>query len=476
MRYGLSPDSSQGLAVFYLPDLRRPVLTRRVVARCATVLLFLGCAVRSLTAQDIAPPPPRGGLQIRSVSAYFDYYSAALPTGGGLQPSAKLLSDGAGGASVQVGWVKFSDRTTASFMYTSSVTGHARYSEWNAWNHAFSFNTSHKLAGRWTFGVAASGDFSTQEQSLFSSTTLSNVASVRSNFDDLASAMLTSKFTNPQLASALTSAPLVDSPLRNLLYGQRMFTLGVQSSLSHSYSPRLSVSFQAGGGRSQHVSENQQGANRNSYLIPDTTSANAGMTVSYSLSRHTQLGGSVTANRIFSSLQDAYTTTSLATLGRTLTRRWILQIHGGVGVTKPVRQISFRVSTAPHPAGGGSLVFKTLSQTVLGSFEHTVSDSYGLGAAATSAAGASWRWRRPGRSWWLESSASWEQLHGNALGNTSGWHTTGGLGRIIGAQVVLLAQYAYQNYSGRLQNTLYSQDQSSVRLSLVWSPHPETSR
>jgi len=170
---------------------------------------------------------------------------------------------------------------------------------------------------------------------------------------------------------------------------------------------------------------------------------------------------------------DAYTTTSLVTLGRTLASRWLLQVHGGVGVINPLRQTYFLLSTTPHPAAGGSLGYKTFSQSFLGSFDRTVSDSYGLGAATTSSAGVSWRGSRPGRAWWLESSAGWTQLQGNGVGNTSGWRATAGFGRTMGAHLVLFTQYAYVSYSGKLQNTRYGQDQSAARVSVVWSPHPQ---
>src|SRR5262249_41216269 len=112
------------------------------------------------------------------------------------------------------------------------------------------------------------------------------------------------------------------------------------------------------------------------------------------------------------------------------------------------------------------------SHTLLGSYDYTVSDSYGLGAAATSSAGFTWRWRRPGRVWWLDSNLTWQQLQGNALTNTSGWQTTAGLGRMLGAHVVLLAQYAYLKYSGGLPTSAYHLSESAARVSMVWTPHP----
>ncbi|HZR63557.1 MAG TPA: hypothetical protein VFA85_00320 [Terriglobales bacterium] len=434
------------------------------------VLIFTSNSV-PLRGQEQASPAPqqRSGLQLLNVSGYAAYYSNGLPTSGGLQPgTVNLASDVAEGGSALIGWSKFTDRSTFAMTYSPSYTGRVRYSSLDALNHAFSLNTTAKIAPRWTFSFSVRADLSSLEQILFSPTTLSNVASTPATFDNLSAAVTGAKFTNPQLAAALTSAPLVESPLGTLLYGQRMFTSGAQTSLSYSASPRLSITFEAGGNRTQHVSESNSVA-QNTFLVPDTTSGTGGIAVSYSLSPFTQLGGSVNAGRISSRLYDFYTTTSLVTLGHTFGRRWFMQVHGGVGVTNSVQQ-TFSIPSKPLPAGGGSLGFKTLSSTVLGSFDRSVSDSYGLGAASTSSATVAWRWARPNRAWSFESSVSWQQLQGNTLANTSGWQLAIGAGRKLGPHLALLTQYTYLNYSGGLTTGVYSLSQSAARVSLVWSP------
>jgi hypothetical protein len=450
--------------------------------RYAAVLLFLLTAGALFAQEQAAPLPARAnGLQVRNVTAYFDYYSSTLPNG--LQSTVSAGYDFTGGGSVEVGWARSSERSNSSLAYISSLNGHFRYSELNVWNHALSFTTSYKLVPRWTFGFSARGDLSSIVQTLFAPTTLNNVASTQASFDELASALLASKFTNPQLASVLNGAPLVESPVRNLLYGQRMFTAGVQTSLSYSYSPRLSMTFQAGAGRNQQVFD-QTVSSANTAIIPNTTTGSAGVTLSYSLSPQSQIGGSVTTVRTSSSVLDSYTTTSLVSMGWTLARRWVVQLHGGVGVTNPVRLTSVQFESRPHPAAGGALTYRTFEHTFLGSFDRTVSDSYGLGASSTSNATFVWRWSRPGRSWWVETSLGWQQLQGNGLGDTSGLRTTAGFGRTLSAHVALFTQYAYLSYSGRLQQnvqqnvlqTLSSQDQSAMRVSIQWSPQSELLR
>ncbi len=238
-------------------------------------------------------------------------------------------------------WSKFTERSSVSLDYTPSYTGYIRNSNLNALNHALSLTASRKLAPRWTLGFSLGGNLSSMEQSIFAPSTLSNVASAPATFSDLASGLLSSKFTNnPQLGTLLTSSPLVQSPVANLIYGQRMFTASTQVSLSYSYSPRLSWTFSGGAARTQYMSGSQTTLTAsNSYLLANTTSGNASMGFSYSLSPLTQIGGSVAVSRVSSVIFDAYTTTSQATLGRTFGTRWVIQAHGGVAVTNPVRQI-----------------------------------------------------------------------------------------------------------------------------------------
>jgi len=453
------------------------------ITRICGMVLALGRVAAALWAQDVnAPPPyataflPRAGVQITSVSGYEVYYSSSLPNNGvGFQPTAtNLPSDMGAGGSITFDWTKFTQRTTFSLSYTPSYTARLRYSSLDAFNHLFSLNLTRKFARRWNFGLSIGANLSNYEESLFAPTTLSNIAAIPATFNDLAAGLLASKFTNnPQLGVTLTNSPLIQSPVSNLLYGERMFTSSATTSLSYSFSPRLSISFSGGGNRTQQVSPNQALNVTSSYVIPDTTSAIAGIALSYSLSRLTQLGASVNANWISSSVVSSYTTTSLAILGRTLRRRWLMQVHGGVGVTDLVRGTLISLPTEPRPVIGGSLGYKTLSHTFLGSYDRTTSDSYGLAASTNSSANATWRWRRAGRPWWLDTSLGWQQLTGNAIANISGWRMTAGLSRAVAANAVLLTEYSYLNYSGGLQAaSRYHSAQSAIRVVVTWIPQP----
>lgn len=453
--------------------------------RCVAALALISAAgalfgqdLNSAPAANGAPAPGKGGLHITSVSAYAVYYSSSLPAGGFQVTAVNLPSDIGTGGSVVLDWSRFTERTTFSLNYTPSYTARWRFSSLNALNHQVSLTLGRKLAPRWTLGISGGVNASNYEQSLFAPTTLSNVVSVPSTFNDLASALLSSKYSaNPQLGIALTSPQGVQSPVSSLLYGEKMLAMSAGSSLGYSVSPRLAISFEVGGSRTQQLSQGQTVAGGPS-VIPDTTSANASFEMSYSLSPRTQLGGGATLNWISSSFLSSYTTTSEMTLGRTLGRRWMMQVHGGVGVSTFAHQAI--PTSPPRPIFGGSLAYKTLSHAFIGSYDRVTTDAYGLGASSSSHSSVSWRWRRPGNSWWLDSSFGWEQLNAGQLSagqsgasflsNTSGWRTTTGLSRAVGSRAVLETQYSYLDYSGGFGGKLYHSSQSAVRLVVTWMP------
>ena len=437
----------------------------------AVLLAFWAPAGR---AQDVQEPPPmaRNGFQLLNLSGYAVYYSSSLPANAYQPGAGQLLSDAGGGGSARLGWMSFGERSSFSFIYTPSFTGRARYSEWNALNHTASLTAITHPAPRWTLGFAVNGDYSSTDQFLFAPTAYSAAVAAPGQFTDLAAALLAGRFSTPQLATLFTNAPTAQSPLRDLLYGQRMFTAGGQISLSYSSSPRLSFTFTGNGTRNQNVQNDRVVAAGNGYVLAETTLGSGSASFNYSLSPLTQLGGTVTVTRTVSPIYDAYTTTSLLTLGHTFAKRWLLQAHGGVGVSRPLFSKLVSLATSEHPIAGGSIGFRTFAHTCVASFDRVVNDAYGTGATKSSNAGGTWRWSRPGSSWWLEAGGGWEQLQGMALFSTSGWRANAGLGRLIGSHTTLLTQYAYLHYEGVAGGSAYKTGQSAVRVSVVWSPSP----
>jgi hypothetical protein len=448
-------------------------------ARVVAALVVIG-SIGLLRAQEAsAPTLPKAGLQVRSVSVNMDYYSNGLSNNNSGVPAygTNLPADVGVGGNVTLDWARFTERSSFLLSYTPSYTARVRNTSLNSLNHNFFLNTKRKLAPRWTFGFSVRGDYSSLEQSLFSTDTLSNVASTPATFSDLAAGLLASKFTNnPQLGAVLTASPLAESPLRFLVYGTRVFAAAAQTSLSYSFSPRLSMTVSGGASRSQHVSDDQPVAARASFEMPDTTSGSANLILSYSLSPTTQVGGTVNTTLTSSTQQNGYTTNSMATLGKTFRRRWVVQARAGVGVSDMAVQTSPMHQTRQDPVFGGALAYKTFSHTLLGSFDRTAADSYGLGSSTTSTASASWGFRPRGAAWWIQTRFSFQQLRSDVTSSSTAFQAIESLNRAFGNHLILLVQYAYLNYSRSSQTPSSSFSESAVRVSVVWTPQTNTLR
>jgi len=425
--------------------------------------------LRGQEAADLAPIPVTG-LRVTSLSGYVVYFSSGQPEGTFQQTTTPLPSDVGFGWSTQLDWSHVTEKTRVTFTYDPSYTGRLRYAAWNALNHSGAFDAA-RTFGKWEAGFSGRGDLGNLSEFLFTPTVFAAVAAAPVSFNDVAAAVLTGTFTNAQLASMLTGAPVIESPGRNLFFGERMLTFAGTTYLKYKPSPRLGITFTSSGGRTQHVSDNLAGTVQNGYLIPRTSFASAALDVSYARSERTQVGVSVNSSRVRSILQDVYSTTETASLGRRMGSRWFLRLTGGVGVINPVRNTAV-LTTAPQPVGSASLGFTTNSHKFLGSYERTVSDSLGLGANTTSGATGSWRWARPGRSWWIENSVTWQQLAGAGFANMSGWRVQSGFGRVlVGNHIALLTQYVYLHYSQQMTN-FPPLTQSAVRVSFVWNRDP----
>jgi hypothetical protein len=299
------------------------------------------------------------------------------------------------------------------------------------------------------------------------------LVSVPATFDELTQGVLAGKYTNDQLASLLTGAPVVESPAQFLFYGNRMFTSSATSSLSYAHSQRLSFTFGLDGARTQHLSNNVHELARYTYLVPRTTSGGASVGLSYSLSPKTVLGFSANSIRTFSTLQDAYSSSASLSLGRTLGRRWFAQLQAGAGRIDPVRQ-TYLTSRGTQALGGANLGYKTYAHTFMASYQRTISDVYGIGATTTLSLTGAWHWARPGRNWWMDATFGQQRMLGSGLSSLDSWRATAGLGRKLTRHTAVQMQYAYASYSTAAQSNAFYHDmtQHAVRLSLAWRPEP----
>jgi hypothetical protein len=418
---------------------------------------------------------PGGGFQLYSLTGYAGWESTASPQGGFYLPatsgSAGLKGDDLLGGGATVGWSHLGRKTNLSIIYTASYQAQIRYSNLSALNQFLTLNGSRQLSRKWTLGFSAASSISTYDQMLFTPTILSGVAAAPGTFDDLSAALLAGKYNNDQLASLLTGAPVIESPARTVLFGDRVFTSSASTSLSYAHSQRLSISLAASANRSENI-PGAQGSPQYLYLIPQAIEASATVGINYSLTPRTQVGVNMSASRGFSRIEDAYASYANAFIGRTMGRHWFAQVHAGGGFITPVRS-QFAVSHGTTPVYGANLGYRAYAHTFLVSQDRTLSQSYGAGAAATTMTSAAWHWSRPGRSWGASSEYMRMQFSGGPFGNVNGWRASFGLNRHLGERLMLQTGYSYASYASNSPVSPYNSSQHAVRLSVMWMPAGE---
>lgn len=440
------------------------------------VILAVFSALPALaqTGEDVTPPIG-GGFDIYDASIFSSFFSSGYGTGVGstsnVAPTGVNLSaDVAVGGSVTGGWARPRPRSNFSVVYSVSYTGRIRYSNWDALNQSLSITGSHKLGRKWVADLSVVGRETNLEQFLFEPTVFSQVASVPATFDELAAAALTGQSTNAEIAAILTGAPLEMSPAQTLLYGNRSLTASMAGSLRYAHSSRTSLSISVVGTLFKNLPANESSlpANYAPILIHGTT-ANVSAQLSHSLTPRTQVSITATTGRIVSGLQDSYNNSVSGSFGRTMNRHWFVSLQGGAGTLRIVRT-TFPTPAGPQITAAGSAGYKTFAHTFLASFGRTISDAYGLGATTTMNATGSWRWFRPGNSWGLHSSYTWQQFEGGIVNGLNTWSVNGGLDRKLSSRLVVQGQYVYLKYAGRFNGLNYDQPIQAVQLALDWNP------
>jgi hypothetical protein len=291
---------------------------------------------------------------------------------------------------------------------------------------------------------------------------------VPATMDDLAAAFSVGQFSGSQVASALTGPPLLESPARSLLLGNRILSYSGQMGLSYAHSSRLSfhlASFAAGGQQrlgSSSVPESN-------YVVPHSIGINAGMGMAYMLSPRTQVGLDVSGSRIDNRYQAGYVTNANASLGRKMGTHWFLTVHAGGAINQLSNQV-YGTPKTKQVIGGGSIGFRTYQHTLLGTYDRASADTYGLAIGTTTSLTAAWNWHRPGSRWNMFSSFGQQQVRNTGYVSLSGWQATGGIAQSLNSHMHMTAQYVYLSNSGGYFGNVVNLAVHSVRLSLSWAP------
>jgi hypothetical protein len=413
-----------------------------------------------------------GGFRLYGVSAFTGYATSPVPLGLGQAAPAGTQDLGPSinyGVSASFGWQLHREKTNLSMLYSGTYTGEASYSDLNALSHSFSMTASRQLSPKWTFTIAGAAQDGTLAEFMQQPSALSVLSQLPASFNDLAAAFSIGQFSNAQMASALTGASLMALPSSGLLLGNRVLSYSGNAGLNYARSSRLSfhfASFSAGG---QNRRGGQKGIPQQTYVLPRSLGMNAGMGLSYSLSPRTQVGLNVEENRVVNGYQSAYSTNSTVSVGRKMGARWFLSIHGGGSVTQTV-QTTYGAPASRQLIGGGSLGFRTYTQTLVASYDRTSSDAYGFAVGTNTTASASWNWQRPGSRWTVFASGAQYQMRNTGFASISGWQASAGISARLNAQTAFSAQYVYLNTQGSYVGNLNNLIAHSVRLSLSWNP------
>jgi hypothetical protein len=441
-------------------------------AKLATAVVLAavaGCAQSTLEALNPLEGRPNG-LHLSNISLFGGYTSVSAPGPDGyLSGAIPVGTNQVTGAELLLRWDRTGPRGGISFSYTPSYIAVPGHSEWSAANHALSFSWNRKVH-KWDAGFALNGTTTSSSEMLFSPSVLSKVTALDLTFEDLAAAMLSGRFTNNELASILTGAPLEVSPAQSLIYGSRVMSAGASATVSYSLSSRASFHFSGGLSRFQYFNDRQGPESaRNKALVPRNTSGNTNVGLSYSLTPRTNVGVDTSATRIVSAYEDAYALTARLAIGRKMGQRWFLNGYGGSSTT-----IS-RDKTAQLPQGaqyvaGGSVGFRMRSQTFVGAVDRTASDTYGLGAGYTLSTTGAWSWRRPGSAWTWSLSGGWQRVGGTSSVSVAGCQVASSLSRAVSRHVSASFSYAHMTSEGGRLGVLQDLTMDAARFSLVWTP------
>lgn len=419
------------------------------------------------------------GVHLEGVSVYSGYYSSGSPSGFEVPISSAFLPGPSAmtGVGATFGGSNSREKSTFTWSYSPSYFnlfyGNNQFSNNGSLDHRLSVSWTRKLGNKWILSASLNGFLANLEHLYFNPGVLSSVASLPTNFDDLAAAMLTGRFTDTQLASLLTGAAVQASPEQGYLYGNRIFNAAANVGLSWAPSERTSLSLVASGSRAQSANGlgTLGGASPSStpYVMPQMTRAELALSWSYSLSPRTQITSEASAARVFSRFQQGYASEGNFSIGRTMSRRWFIRAMGGLGKLNYSQQ-TYAAPKVVEYLYGGSLGFKTRSQTFLVAYNRSLGDVYGLGSGSTGFATVAWSWRPPGSSWSLMANAGYQELNNPTFRNTTSWLGGAGLARSLGPHIFVTAQYTYFQLPADLKTPGLMRSNNGVSVGMTWSP------
>jgi hypothetical protein len=273
----------------------------------------------------------------------------------------------------------------------------------------------------------------------------------------------------------------VATPARSIIYGTRYLSTSLNSKATYRYSPRLSFTFTGGATYSETRNDEEKDfQGQFNFLIPRTTTEQAGISVNYSLSPRTAIGVQANSTRVDSSLARYIVSNAGIFLSRKLSPNWFIRLSGGPGFMNVLRvdpqfsgQILGQAFTADASAG-----YTVRNLSVIGSYGRAIADPYGFGSQSSEILAGSWQWS-PSRSITVYASGGLQRMFGGVLGDVRNWNSNAGIARSLNRQLSVNLAYGYVSRRTNMSNLtdVVQQDLSgsSVRVTLVWTPRRQES-
>ena len=415
----------------------------------------------------------RAGFGIYDVSAFSTYSNSFSPISnpgtGTIIPDFSYHTIYAG-VSTSIGWrtrksstLSFSVRYSPSYYYETSSTGFStsRYAP----SQNLSLSWSKKLGSKWSLSASLSGSLGDYNQMLLAPNGEQSLAALPGASTAFATSVLT----------GVTGASSVLAAQQSLLYGGRFLNGAAMVSANYALSPRLTLSGTVNGNRMQHLKDSSS-AVQTPFVIPQTTGLGAGLGVSYQLSPRTAVNANAVYVRVVSSLVTAPSASLMLGISREITDHLYARISAGAGYLLPYSQGTTSVGLQREQwQAAGTLGYRILRHSFVFTASRTVSDAYGVGAAATLMLTGGWNWSPSRTSWGLNVGGSDIRLQGSQFGS-DGYNINGGVRHPLGNRFSFGLSYGYGSFGiGALtvpgQNLPLQFRTQTGRVSLSWRPY-----
>lgn len=382
------------------------------------------------------------------------------------------------GASASMGYGKvLGERSRFSAVYMPGVIVRPNDLSRSRANHMLSVNLTHGLTPRLNMSFGVNASYSEFDQFAFTPAQYSLVTSAPGSFDDLINAIAGGQYSNSQIASLLTGAPVLESAARSSIYGNQALTANAMFRLNYSATPRLHIGFNSGLNRYQNVGIKGDDLGRGAALAR-TTGANGSLNISYSITNRTSIGATLGATHTLSSIVKSTFLTYTGNISQRIGQRVFATISGGSG---NVLNSGGRINTnygSRYLANASLAVQATNTQTFMAQVGRTFIDQFGLGVRYTQNATGSWSYSPQGGLWNATLFAG--QMFSNRAQSASlnALFTGVGLSRRIGNNFGLTGQYFYTRSNNTLGAAIFGTatqgefERSGLRVSLSWFPRP----